>query len=129
MRKSISRITIAFLLPFFFVVQCEQDLYRGYTEGIEKRSILELSIENDFVKDHVLVIMKTGIDLDKIFGIEDFLEIDCIDVVEGNAGARGLIQKQIRAKESGDWSELQERIDKNRLYDTEHILNLKENFV
>ena len=94
----------------------------------KKRPSEEEMIGADFEENRVLVIMQPGTSLGKIFGIEDFTEVVCIEVLEGNSGVRETMQKQLKAEATGDWSELQDRIDKNRLFDKEHIENFKRRF-
>lgn len=96
----------------------------GETPTVKKPTEEEM-LGADFSEERVLVMMIAGIPLDKVYGIEDFPEVTCIEVLEVNAGVREIMQKQIKAEETGDWGELQDRINKNRLYDQEHIKNFK----
>lgn len=82
----------------------------------ENLIITDISIDDDFSDDVVIIVLKHSVSLEFItYTIDDFNEIDCIKVEDLTEYTTKIVKEEIEANKTGDYSKLNERISKNML--------------
>lgn len=108
-------VGIIILLFFVFTNMIKINAKSTYCEEL---IVANVSIDDEFSDDVVIVVMKHDISLDFIeYDINDFKEIDCYKIEDLTEYTTGIVKDEIAAKNTGDWSKLGERINKNMLVD------------
>jgi len=90
---------------------CNQDVPGSVDDG--QRNDAKVKNLDTQVIGVISVILNNAATLNTIFydyTPEDFSYVNCFDVVEASGGTLQIARQQLIAQETGDWSELQERI-------------------
>lgn len=84
----------------------------------ESLVITQVNIDDDFSDDKVIIVLKHNVSLEfKDYTKDDFSEIDCAKVEDLTMYTTEIVKDEIEAYKTGDYSKIQERIDKNMLVD------------
>ncbi len=75
----------------------------------ENLIITDISIDDDFSDDVVIIVLKHSVSLEFItYTIDDFNEIDCIKVEDLTEYTTKIVKEEIEANKTGDYSKLNE---------------------
>ena len=120
MKKRIIKVTfVMFFISLVLFVCCGCKNINDYDD--EQLVICNVSIDDEFNDNGICVVMKHKVSLEfNTYTPNDFKEIDCVYVDDITEGVAKVVKMQIEAEKTGDWSALQDRIDKNMLIDIDN---------
>ena len=82
----------------------------------------DAKLEDDFYEDTIIIVLKNSVSLtSKTYDVSDFPEINCIFVEDLTENTLQIVEKQILAMETGDWSLLNKHIENDMLIDLENF--------
>lgn len=88
------------------------------TEEREKLIVCDATLNDDFLDNSVIIVLKNNISLQfNKYNCDDFNEINCTKVDDLTKYSVELLKNQIIAERTGDWSKIQKHKDTNMLID------------
>ncbi|MCL2761818.1 MAG: S8 family serine peptidase [Treponema sp.] len=88
----------------------------GAGRSVEEKIYSYATLEDDFAEDRVVVVLTKAASMNfRAYTPEDFSEVNCIRVVDSTRLTMEVVQEQLRAEKTGDWSKLKERIEMGML--------------
>ena len=88
------------------------------TEDVEKLIVCDATLNDDFLDNSVIIVLKNNISLQfNKYNCDDFNEINCTKVDDLTKYSVELLKNQIIAERTGDWSKIQKHKDTNMLID------------
>ncbi len=88
------------------------------TNNNEEILTSNVTLEDDFLDDSIIVVLKNDISLiSKTYLCNDFNEINCVNVEDLTENSIDILQKQIMAEQTGDWTLLTKHKENNMLID------------
>ena len=86
------------------------------TEDVEKLIVCDATLNDNFLDDTVIIVLKNNISLQfNKYNCDDFNEINCTKVDDLTKYSVELLKNQSIAERTGDWSKIAEHKEKNML--------------
>ena len=126
--KIMAAIAVSLLLPgiLLFTVQCRFDVYdaSGTSAPLARANI---SHRGDFADDRVIVILNQETSMNfRSYNATDFPEIQTVRVNDVTRHAAEVVAMYREARESGNWSKLNQRADRGMLVDVNNFRRILE---
>ncbi len=121
MRK-IKKQIIIILCFFILSIFCFGVKVNAYSIDIEEKTYCTATIEDDYVDDSIIITLSNAESLlFKDYTINDFADIDCIAIDDLTEYTTDIVQEQLFAEQSDDWSNLEDRISNNMLVNVDEF--------
>ncbi|MCL2763381.1 MAG: S8 family serine peptidase, partial [Treponema sp.] len=130
MKKRIAPISLALIFSLVILtVQCRfeppaagtgKHSNRSIETGFDEEKILtNVSLASSFADNRVLIVLKKSVSMDfRTYTPEDFPEIPgIVRVVDASRRTMAIVQEQLNAQKTGDWSKLRRRMELGMLGD------------
>ncbi len=114
--SKISRILFSIIFTLLLMLSISSIRVNAPTKNSEETIICNATLDDDFLDDSIIIVLKHDVSLKfKNYVCDDFAEINCIYVDDLTKYTTEIVKEQLIAEETGDWSKLQDRIDKHML--------------
>ncbi|MCL2761768.1 MAG: S8 family serine peptidase [Treponema sp.] len=129
MKKRFFTVFLTLLLPLVVLtVQCRFDApvsgikkqtNRSVETGFDEGKIYSnATLQDSFAEDRVLIVLKKSASMDfRTYTPEDFPELNGVQVRDLSKRTMAVVQEQLKAQKTGDWSRLTKRIEQGMLVD------------
>lgn len=99
---------LSFIFVLLIIVGFSTISVNASTENNGEVLVCDATLADDFLDDSIIVVLKN-----------DFKEINCINVEDLTENSIDILQKQITAEQTGDWSLLPKHKENNMLIDVD----------
>lgn len=111
---------LSFIFVLLIIVGFSTISVNASTENNGEVLVCDATLADDFLDDSIIVVLKKDFSLiSKAYLCNDFKEINCINVEDLTENSIDILQKQITAEQTGDWSLLSKHKENNMLIDVD----------
>jgi len=119
-KSKMYRNLLSFIFVLLIIVGFSTISVNASTENNGEVLVCDATLADDFLDDSIIVVLKNDFSLiSKTYLCNDFKEINCINVEDLTENSIDILQKQITAEQTGDWSLLSKHKENNMLIDVD----------
>ena len=119
-KSKMYRNLLSFIFVLLIIAGFSTISVNASTENNGEVLVCDATLADDFLDDSIIVVLKNDFSLiSKTYLCNDFNEINCINVEDLTENSIDILQKQIIAEQTGDWSLLSKHKENNMLIDVD----------